>query len=136
MLKTTRGFWKLFFLSLITLGIYSFYFIYKLAQEANLVDEQGKPVGGLLAYILLSLITCGIYAYYWNYRVTEKLADVVRSAGQTPRLTGGGWLLWTIFGSLLFGIGPLVALVKEIHLWNDANKVYNQRHAAYPAPQA
>ena len=67
---------------------------------------------------------------------TEKLTYVVRSAGQTPRLTGGGWLLWTIFGSLLFGIGPLVALVKEIHLWNDANKVYNQRHAAYPAPQA
>ena len=124
MLKTNRGFWKYFFLSIITLGIYDFIFIHKMAEEANIVDVNGKKVGGLLAVIFLSAITLGIYAFYWNYRVCEKFANVVRSAGGNPRITGGGWLMWTIFGSFIV-IGPLVAFVKQIHLWNDANAIYN-----------
>lgn len=45
-LKTTRGFWKVFFLSIITLGIYDLYYIYKIAKEVNLTCcECGKDVG-------------------------------------------------------------------------------------------
>ena len=129
MLKTNRGFWKWFFLSLITFGIYDFFFIYNMAKEANLVDEGGKKVGGLLAFILLSLITFGIYGLYWNYRICEKFGNSVRMSGGTPRLTGGAWLLWDIVGALIL-VGPLVAMVKQIHLWNDANAAYNTRHPA------
>ena len=126
MLKTTRGFWKWFFLSLVTLGIYDFYFIHKMAKEANLADPNGKKVGGLVFYIFITLITFGIYSFYWNYKVCEKFGANVRSAGQTPRITGGAWLLWEIFGALII-VGPIVALVKQIHLWNDSNKIYNSR---------
>lgn len=129
MLKTNRGFWKYFFLSLITFGIYDFFFIHNMAKEANLVDEGGKKVGGLLAVIFLGLITCGIYAFYWNYRVCEKFGNSVRASGGTPRITGGAWLLWTLLGSMII-VGPLVAFVKQVHLWNDANGAYNARHTA------
>ena len=128
MLKTNRGFWKAFFFSLITFGIYDLYLIHKMAQEANLVDEKGRKVGGLIFFIIFSTLTAGIYTLYWNYKVCEKFADNVRSAGQTPRLTGGGWLLWTIVGAAI-AIGPLVAFVKQLHLWNDSNAIYNSRHA-------
>ena len=133
MLKTNRGFWKLFFLTIITLGIYSLFFIHNMAKEANIVDENGKHVGGLLAYIFLSLITLGIYSLYWNYKVCEKFGFSVIASGGKPRITGGGWLLWYLVGSLII-VGPIVALVKQIHLWNDANAAYNARHSA--APQA
>ena len=128
MLKTNRGFWKVFFLDLITLGIYELYLIHKMAQEANLVDMKGRKVGGLIFFIIFSALTAGIYCLYWNYKVCEKFANNVRSAGQTPRLTGGTWILWTILGSFII-IGPLVAFVKQLHLWNDSNAVFNSRNA-------
>ena len=129
MLKTNRGFWKWFFLSLITFGIYDFFFIHNMAKEANTVDEGGKKVGGLLAYILLSAITFGIYGLYWNYRICEKFGNSVRMNGGAPRITGGGWLLWDLVGALIL-VGPLVAFVKQVHLWNDANAAFNARHQA------
>ena len=64
----------------------------------------------------------------WNFRVCNKFAQAVKSAGQTPCITGGGWLCWTLIGWLLFGLGPLIAFVKQVHSWNDANKIYNGRH--------
>ena len=129
MLKTNRGFIKFFLLSLITLGIYELFFIHDMAKEANIVDEKGKKVGGLIALILLSAITLGIYAFIWNYRVCEKFAASVRESGNEPKFDGGKWLLWTLVGSFI-AIGPLVAMVKQIHLWNDANAAYNSRKAA------
>jgi hypothetical protein len=127
MLKTNRGFWKLFFLCIITLGIYSLYLIYRMAKEANLDDPDSKKVPGLIVMILLSVITVGIYGLVWNYRVNEKFAAAVRRGGGQPKFDGGKWLLWTLVGSLIL-VGPLVALVKSLHLWNEANKVYNAEH--------
>ncbi|MCR5741814.1 MAG: DUF4234 domain-containing protein [Gammaproteobacteria bacterium] len=126
MLKTNRGFWKHLLFSIITLGIYSLIIIHKMAKEANLVDENGKKVGGLLFFIFIGIITLGIYILYWNYRVCEKWADVVRSVGKKPRLTGGAWLLWSIVGAIII-VGPFIALTKQLHSWNDANEVYNQK---------
>lgn len=127
MLKTNRGFIKFLLLSLITFGIYGLYVIHKMAQEANLADTSTKKVGGLIFYLIFTVLTCGIYYYYWNYKVCEKFANNVRNAGKTPRITGGGWLLWYIFGALII-VGPIVALVKQIHSWNDSNAIVNARH--------
>ena len=132
MLKTSRGFWKYFFLTIITFGIYGLYMTHQMAKEANLADKQSKDVGGLLFYILMSCLTFGFYTLYWNYKVCEKFGNSVRANGGTPRLTGGGWLLWTILGAMIV-IGPLVALVKQIHLWNDSNAAYNARLGAKAA---
>ncbi|MFA5449099.1 MAG: DUF4234 domain-containing protein [Clostridia bacterium] len=129
MLTTTRGFWKIFFLSIITLGFYGLYYIYRLAKDVNLTcAEDGKnDVGGLGFFILMSIISFGYYAFYWNYRVCDRMAELIIKNGGQPRITGGGWLLWTILGSFIL-IGPLVAQVKQIHQWNDVNKIYNDKH--------
>ena len=127
MLKTNRSFFKYLILSVVTLGIYGFFIISKMAKEANLADEGGKKVGGLLAVIFLGAITAGIYDMYWYYRVCEKFGNVVRSDNGTPRITGGAFLLWTIFGSAIV-IGPFIAQAKLIKMWNDSNAIYNARH--------
>ena len=129
MLKTNRGVIKIILLSIITFGIYGLYVTHMMAKEANLVDTNGKKIGGLLAFIFLSAITLGIYGIYWFYKVTEKFGNSVRASGGTPRITGGGFLLWALVGSLIV-IGPLVAYVKLVHLWNDANAAYNSRIGA------
>ena len=127
MLKTNRGLIKCLLLSLITLGIYDLFLIHKMAKEANLADTSTKKVGGLIFYIIFTTLTLGIYAFYWNYKVCEKFANSVRSAGKQPRITGGAWLLWMIFGSFII-VGPIIATYKQIHSWNDSNAVYNSKH--------
>jgi len=128
MLKTNRGFWKVFFLSIITFGIYELYYIHCMAKEVNLTcaEDGNKDVGGLAFYFFMSIITFGMYSLYWNYKVCDRMAALVLRNGGQPRLTGGGWLLWSILGSMII-VGPLVAMVKQIHLWNDANEIYNSK---------
>ena len=86
--------------------------------------DIGKDVGGLGYYILFTILTLGIYSLYWNYRICEKMSDYMKKRDKTPRITGGAWLLWTIVGAVII-VGPLVALVKQIHSWNDVNEIYN-----------
>lgn len=58
-------------LSLVTCGIYSIYWMYKINEEINqLADDPTATGGGMV--ILLSIITCGIYTVYWAYRMGEK----------------------------------------------------------------
>ena len=61
-LKDDRGLLSYILLSIITCGIYSYYFIYKIAKDVNVAcDGDGQNTSGLAAFILLSMITCGIY---------------------------------------------------------------------------
>lgn len=126
MLNTNRGLFKYLIFTVITLGIYHLYFIHKMAQEANLADPGSKKVGGLIFYLIFTVLTLTIYDYYWNFRVCTKFANAVRAANKHPRITGGQWLLWTILGSLII-VGPLIALYKQIHSWNDSNLIFNTR---------
>ena len=65
-IQTDRSLVMYILLSIITCGIYGYYFIYKLAVDVNeMCKSDGDSTPGLLAFILLSLITCGLYAYYW-----------------------------------------------------------------------
>lgn len=74
-LKDDRGLASYIILSIITCGIYSYYFIYKMAHDVNIAcDGDGENTSGLVAFILLSFITCGIYAWFWYYNLGNRLA--------------------------------------------------------------
>ena len=71
-LNTERSLIKCFFLSLITLGMYEFWFIHCLAKDVNTVCyRDNKKTSGLLIYIILSILTLGIYKVFWWYRVAH-----------------------------------------------------------------
>lgn len=65
----TRSIWMVLLLSLITFGIYSFYWIYQVTKELNNYtgDQRINPT----LVVILSIITCGLYMFYWWYQIND-----------------------------------------------------------------
>ena len=119
-------------LTLVTCGFYSWYFIYSLARDVNIVCAgDGKNTPGLLKYLLLSLITCGIYSFFWQYSLGNRLADNAPRYGMTFQENGTTVLLWNLFGVLICGIGPLVGLHIIIKNTNSLCGAYNYRNVRF-----
>lgn len=128
-LKTDRGLISYILLSIITLGIYSFYFIYTLARDINIAcKDDGTKTAGLVQFIVLSLVTCGIYSYYWEYKIGNRLAANAPRFGMQFQENGTTVLLWLLFGMLLCGIGPFIAMHILIKNTNAICAAYNKAH--------
>ncbi len=126
-LKDDRGLVSYILLSIITCGIYSCYFIYKMAKDVNIAcDGDGEKTAGLVAFILLSFITCGIYALFWYYNLGNRLAANAHRYQMTFQENGTTVLLWLIFGSVLCGIGLFVAMYILIKNSNRICYAYNK----------
>lgn len=122
-LTDNRGLLSYILLTLVTCGIYSYYFVYKLAHDVNIAcSGDGEETGGLLQYVLLSIVTCGLYSLYWEYKLGNRLATNAPRYGLTFQENGTTVLLWCLVGSVLCGIGPWVAMNILI---NNSNKICN-----------
>ena len=101
-LKTDRGLLGYIVLSILTCGIYSYYFIYTVARDVNTACAgDGKSTGGLVQFILLSILTCGIYSWWWQYSLGNRLAANAPRYGLSFTENGTTILLWLFFGSFL-----------------------------------
>lgn len=128
-IQTNRSLIAYILLSIITCGIYSYYFIYSIARDVNtMCREDGQKTGGLLAFILLSFVTCGFYGLYWEYKLGNRLAANAPRYGITFQENGTSVLLWYLVGSLLCGIGPWVAMHILIKNTNALAAAYNARN--------
>lgn len=125
---TNRSLLTYILLSVITCGIYGYYFIYKLAKDVNqMCSEDGDKVGGLVAYILLSFVTCGFYSYYWLYKIQNRLHAAAYRYGVLVPETGTTVLMWLIFGSLLCGIGSFYGFHIVFKSSNAVGMAYNTK---------
>ena len=87
-IKADRSLIGWLLLSLVTCGIYSFYFLYCLARDVNtLCQDDGDYTPGLAEFILLSFVTCGFYAYYWYYKIGNRLQANAPRYGWCSRKT-------------------------------------------------
>lgn len=128
-LKDDRGLLSYILLSLITCGIYGYYFIYKMAHDVNIACEgDGESTSGLVAFILLSFITCGIYAWFWYYKLGNRLAGNAPRYGIVITENGTTVLMWQIFGAFICGIGPFIAMHILIKNSNKICNAYNRAH--------
>ena len=128
-IPTNRSLIAYILLSIITCGIYSYYFIYSIARDVNtMCREDGEKTGGLLAFILLSFVTCGFYGLYWEYKLGNRLAANAPRYGITFQENGTSVLLWYLVGALLCGIGPWVAMHILIKNTNALAAAYNARN--------
>lgn len=122
-------------LSAITCGIYDLSWFHSVAKDANeMYKDDGKHTHGLLMFLLLSLITCSIYSFIWWYKLSNRIAEDATKRGAKPAITGGGFLLWTFVGSLLCGLGPLIAFHKVCKGLNESASFYNMKSATPAAP--
>ena len=85
------------FLTIITCGIYGFYWLVCLTDDSNECTGMGHTSGG--AALLFTIITCGIYSIYWCYKMGEKL-DAARAEQGTP--TGSLSILYLVLS--IFGL--------------------------------
>ena len=127
-LKTNRNLFAYIILSIITLGIYSIYFLYKLKKDINVAcAEDGKHTRGVFALILLSIITLGIYSIAWQFMLMNRLQEYCARHNQKYYITFGSYYLWNTVGMLLFGLGPFIAFHKLCKTANVVMKHYNNR---------
>ena len=131
MLKTDRSLLVYILLSIVTCGIYGWYFIYKLAKDVNTCcDGDGENTAGLLMLILLSIVTCGIYSYIWFYKLGDRLNKNAYRYGMMFTENGTTVLMWQLFGVLLCGIGPFIAMNIIIKNTNALCAAYNNYNAS------
>lgn len=126
MIDSNRGLVKYILLSIVTCGIYGWYFIYKMAEDVNtMCAGDNENTAGLVKFILLSYITCGIYGYIWYYKLGNRLAENAPRYGLSFQENGTTVLLWLFLGALLCGIGPFVAMHILIKNTNAMAEAYN-----------
>lgn len=81
-MKQQRSVGMCIVLSIITCGIYAFYWMYCIHNDVQ--EVSGCPMGvdgGMV--ILLTIITCGIYGLYWNYKMGQALDEARGTPGGT-----------------------------------------------------
>lgn len=116
-------------LTLVTCGIYGYYFIYKLAQDTNAICfEDGESTPGLVVYMLLSIVTCGFYSYYWIYKIQNRLQAAGYRYGVPVAENGGTVLMWYLVGYVLCGIGSYIAMNIVIKTANKVGTAYNMKY--------
>ncbi len=131
-LETNRGLLSYVLLSIITLGIYSWFFIYSMARDVNTACEgDGQKTSGLVKFILLSFVTCGIYPIIWEYSLGNRLAENSKRYGMSFQENGTSVLMWHLFGFIICGIGPFVAMNILIKNTNRICDAYNKEKGFY-----
>jgi hypothetical protein len=112
---------------IITLGIYSLYWIYKLARDVNAICAgDGKKTRGLLLFFIFSLITFGIYSCVWYFMLGDRLQDNAGRYGLSFRESGGTILLWALLGSFIV-VGPFISLYIITKNVNALAAAYNAK---------
>lgn len=99
-------------LSIVTCGIYSLYWLYCMAEDANRLISRPNPSSGGLV-LLLSIVTCGIYEFYWLYRTGEDLDRLRVDRGGLPGHLGLLYLLLAIFGFSIISFALLQSELNE-----------------------
>jgi hypothetical protein len=94
-----RGILFAIVLAIVTLGIYSLYWVFKTQEEVK--AHSGNGIGGVLGlviYILLSPVT-------W-FVVPSEVGKMYQADGRTPPFTGwtGLWLLLPLIGAFVWFI--------------------------------
>lgn len=126
-IKENRSLVTFILLTLVTCGIYVYYFIYKLAQDTNTVCAgDGEETAGLLKFILLSFVTCGIYSYIWYYKLGNRYANNAARYGLSFQENGTTVLLWMLFGAFIV-VGPFIACHILFKNMNALAHAYNNR---------
>lgn len=120
-----RNFATVFLLSIITCGIYFFYFLYTTTRDMNIMVGNGNRNTDPGIVVLLSLVTCGLYDLFWYYEQGERIKDLC-DRNQVPCSDNGvTYLLFHLLGYLTCSILSWVGLYLFIKNFNNLAFAYN-----------
>ncbi len=101
-------------LCIITLGIYSLYWMYKLNTEVSAVSYEQAPTDSGLV-VLLSIVTFGIYMLYWDYKQGERI-DRIHNMRGVPT-SGSTNVLYLILGLVGVSIVSMALMQNELNTY-------------------
>ena len=128
-LRTNRGLAKMFFLSLITFGIYSIVVESHISEELNLIASRHdgrRTMHFCLIYFIFSWLTLGIAALVWYHCTSDRMRGELERRRIDYSFGASDFWLWCFLGSLIF-IGPFIYVYKRMKAMNLINADYNQK---------
>ena len=110
--RTNRSLGKVFWLSLITGGIYGIWFYSTVGEDINMIaPHRQKTMHYCLIYFLLSWLTLGIAPIVWFHKISAKIGDTLRERGINYDFGASTYWLWNVLGSLII-VGPFIYIHK------------------------
>lgn len=98
-------------LSVLTCGLYSFYWFIVMTDDTNKLADNKTASGGTA--LLYTLLTCGIYGLYWHYQNGKKLYEAGKKYNKEITDNSILYLVLSIFG---------LAIINYCLVQSDLNK--------------
>ena len=126
-LPTKRGLGKMFFLGILTLGIYPVVIWSRIATEINIVASRhdGRRTMPFFAMVLLSPVTLGILPLVWIHNFCCRIGDELDRRRINYTFGPRTFWLWGVLGSLIL-VGPFIYLHKLMTALNKINDDFNR----------
>lgn len=126
-LSTKRGLIRFLFLTVITAGIYTLFFLSGVSEDMNLLASRhdGKRTPNLLLLPFIVVLTLGIGHFVHWHRFAARIREELWRRRIQYEFGPGKFWGWGFFGILLFGVGPLVFFHKMCVALNKLSEDYN-----------
>jgi hypothetical protein len=127
LLPTGRGLGKMFFLGILTLGIYPIVIWSRIVTELDIAASRydgKKTTHFCLMAFLFSWLTFGISPIVWYHKISDRIGNELRRRGIMYDFGAGTFWGWNILGALI-GVGPLVYMYKLFKAMNLLCSHYN-----------
>lgn len=127
-LPTKRGLGKMFFLGLLTLGIYPIVIWSRIVTELNIVASRydGKRTMPYFAACALAPFTLGIYGLVWIHNMCNRVGGELQRRNIDYSFGASTFWLWGVLGSLII-VGPFIFTHKLMKSMNLINADFNVR---------
>lgn len=99
-------------LSIVTCGIFAFYWMYCINDDVNHSLGENDMSGGMV--VLLTIVTCGIYGLIWVYTLGNKISRIKRMMGD-PYAESSLGALYLILSLFTTFIVPLAIAQNELN---------------------
>lgn len=125
-LPTGRSLAKMFFLGILTLGIYPAVIWSRIVTELNLAASRydGERTMPYFAMVVLSPFTLFIYTLVWIHGFCRRIGAELSRRGFSYKFGASTFWLWNVLGSLIL-VGPFVFLHKLMKSMNFINTDFN-----------
>ena len=127
-LPTRRGLGKMFWLGIVTLGIYPSVIMSRIPEEMNIVASRydGKRTEQMLWMPVLATLTLGIYALVWIHQLCNRMGAELQRRRIDYKFGASTFWLWNVLGSLIL-VGPFIYTHKMMKAMNLINSDYNEK---------
>ena len=126
-LPTKRSLAKMFFLGIITMGIYPVVIWSRIVTELNIAASRhdGRRTMPYFAMVLLTPFTLGILPLVWMHNFCCRIGDELNFRRINYRFAPRDFWLWNVLGSLIL-VGPFAFVHKLMKAMNMVNDDFNR----------